>query len=101
MKNLTKKELATVEYLLKGYSHEKISALMGVSEHCVKFHQTNIFKKLSLNTRYELLARYVDWEKFYDEVEALNDKKLSEVINGPQRKQRNMHVPKLPSPQCV
>ncbi|PFO02340.1 DNA-binding response regulator [Bacillus sp. AFS076308] len=54
--NLTEKELFILQAAAKGYRNREIAFDMGIAERTVKAHLTNIFNKLSVNTRTEAVA---------------------------------------------
>lgn len=54
---LTKKEIEVVEYFLKGFSYKQIAMAMQISVSTVNDHQKKIYKKLNINSKYELLAK--------------------------------------------
>ncbi len=55
MHNLTAKERETLEYLALGYSTANIAKRMVVSENTTWFHCKNIYRKLSVHSKEELL----------------------------------------------
>lgn len=52
---ITKREEEVINLLAKGYSYSKISDELIISISTVRTHITNIYRKLSINSRYELL----------------------------------------------
>lgn len=68
-KNLTQRENEVTILLLKGYSNKDISMSEFISEATVKTHVRNIYKKLNVSSRYELISRYSS------EIEKIEDKK--------------------------
>jgi DNA-binding NarL/FixJ family response regulator len=52
---LTKRELQVVSALVEGQSNKDIAATFGVSEYTVKHHLTNVFDKLGVYNRLELV----------------------------------------------
>lgn len=54
--NLTEKELFILQAAAKGYRNKDIAFDMGIAERTVKAHLTNIYNKLSVNTRTEAVA---------------------------------------------
>jgi DNA-binding NarL/FixJ family response regulator len=58
---LSKRELAILEALQSGGSNREIGASLFLAEQTVKFHLTNIYRKLGVSTRTEALRRaYAD-----------------------------------------
>ncbi len=55
-KGLTTKEAAVVLFLMQGLSNKAIGASMGVSDKTIKFHLTNVYRKLGLKSRASLIA---------------------------------------------
>lgn len=53
---LTRREAETAEFIAKGYSNIEIASAMEISENTVKTHLANIYKKLGLNYRTELMS---------------------------------------------
>ncbi|GGH83286.1 NarL family two-component system response regulator YdfI [Pullulanibacillus pueri] len=53
---LTDKELFIVQAVAKGYRNKEIALDMGIAERTIKAHLTNIFNKLSVNSRAEAVA---------------------------------------------
>ncbi len=58
MRALSKRELEVVKYLMEGYSNKKIADILYISERTVKFHCTNIYKKLGISNRLSLVSKY-------------------------------------------
>lgn len=54
--NLTKREIEVVELVVKGFSNPQIGRHLYIAENTVKRHLSNIFAKLNVKNRYELLA---------------------------------------------
>jgi DNA-binding NarL/FixJ family response regulator len=54
-KNLTERELEIVSLIVQGFSNAQISAKLFVTESTTKRHIYNLFKKLEINSRFELL----------------------------------------------
>ena len=55
---LTKRETAVVMLLAEGHLRESISHQLDISINTVKFHMSNIYRKLSVNTALEVAAWY-------------------------------------------
>ncbi|PEA19842.1 DNA-binding response regulator [Bacillus cereus] len=54
--NLTDKELFVLKAIARGYKNKEIAFDMGIAERTVKAHLTNIYNKLSVNSRSEAVA---------------------------------------------
>jgi len=50
---LTKREFEIIKLTAKGYTNSKIAKKLCISEHTVKFHLENIFRKLNCHSRIE------------------------------------------------
>lgn len=53
--NLTFKEIEACNYIVSGLTVRQIAACMNISENTVKFHKKQIFKKLDINSKEELV----------------------------------------------
>jgi len=53
---LTKRELEVVDLIGYGYSNGDIAKILFISEHTVKDHTKNIYRKLDVHSRFELAA---------------------------------------------
>jgi PAS domain S-box-containing protein len=51
---LSRRERAVLDYLLMGRSLEDVATILKVSRHTVKFHQSNILRKLGADSRVDL-----------------------------------------------
>lgn len=56
---LTKREAEIVELAKKGFSYKQISDAVGISYHTVNHHIKNIYIKMEVNSRTELLAKFI------------------------------------------
>jgi DNA-binding CsgD family transcriptional regulator len=57
--NLTDREHEVFTLLLKNVSPKEIAGTLNVSYHAVNFHRTNLYRKLGIQSRAELFARYL------------------------------------------
>lgn len=57
---LTEREIDVLELLSKGNSVKRIAELLVVSESTVKFHRTNIYRKLGVNSKQALIDLFND-----------------------------------------
>lgn len=53
----TRKEAEVVSYILKGFTYKQIALVMHISITTVNDHQKKIYKKLQINSKYELIAK--------------------------------------------
>ncbi len=58
--NLTTREAAVVELVLRGHSSESIAASLGISTGTVKVHRRNVYRKLGITSQTQLLSIYLD-----------------------------------------
>ncbi len=54
-KNLSKCEVEVVILVLQGYTNSKVASDLCVAEKTVKFHLTNVYKKLNISRRTEIV----------------------------------------------
>lgn len=59
MENLTSKQKAVANLVLKGLSNHEIATTLNLTVKGVKFHLTNIFKKENVNSRTKLIVKYL------------------------------------------
>ena len=59
-KGLTAREQEITRLLLQGKLIKECAYTLGISEHTVKFHAKNIYRKLEINGRSELLSAFTD-----------------------------------------
>lgn len=52
---LTNRELEVIEKIVAGYTNKEVGQQFGISEQTVKHHLTNIFEKLGISNRLELV----------------------------------------------
>jgi DNA-binding CsgD family transcriptional regulator len=57
--DLTDREHEVFTLLLKDMSPKEIAGTLNVSYHTVNFHRTNLYRKLNIQSRAELFARYL------------------------------------------
>jgi DNA-binding NarL/FixJ family response regulator len=55
--NLTKREQTILEYLVEGFSIDMISAELHISSHTVDTHAKNIYRKLQVHSRGEVVSK--------------------------------------------
>jgi DNA-binding NarL/FixJ family response regulator len=53
---ITRMESKVIELIAQGYSNKEIASKLSISEKTVKAHLTNIFMKLNLENRYQLIV---------------------------------------------
>lgn len=62
-KQLTEKEFEVVNLLLRGYTYKVIAGSLFVSENTIKYHVKNIYQKLNINSKMELIKIFGDNEE--------------------------------------
>ena len=62
---LSEREKEIVSYALKGYTYKQISNALFISENTVKTHTKNIYRKLEITSKYQLIQLF----SFDDETE--------------------------------
>lgn len=60
MKNLTKKEIEVVKSVVEGHSNRFIANKLLVTEQTIKFHLTNIYKKMDVKSRAQLIIKILN-----------------------------------------
>lgn len=63
---LTKRELEITHFISAGYSNKDIAKILFISEHTVKDHTKNIYRKMDVHSRFELIAKVVRLEQKKD-----------------------------------
>ncbi|SDK11826.1 response regulator transcription factor [Natronincola ferrireducens] len=64
-KQLTDRETEIIELLLKGYTYKGIAENLCISENTMKYHVKNIYQKLSINSKMELIKIFSEEEKTF------------------------------------
>jgi DNA-binding NarL/FixJ family response regulator len=59
---LTHREKATLDLLVKGYFYKEIASNLGIQIDTVAFHLGNIYRKLQVRTRSEAILKYINRE---------------------------------------
>lgn len=55
---MTKRQKEVAALAIAGHSNKEIANQLFVTESCVKFHLTNVFKELMVKNRHQLTAKY-------------------------------------------
>ena len=55
---LQNREAEVVRWVLEGWSNKQVSELLCIAEKTVKFHLTNVYKKLKITKRAELIWKF-------------------------------------------
>lgn len=59
-KQLTERETQIVELLLRGYTYKAVSESLVISENTMKYHVKNIYQKLNINSKMELIKIFAE-----------------------------------------
>ncbi len=63
--HLTSREAEICKYIIKGNNNDEIVALAAIKMTTVKYHVSNIFKKLDVKNRTEVLALFISFKENY------------------------------------
>lgn len=63
-KGLTKREIEVTELVIKGYTNLEIANVLFVGHKTIKFHLTNVFKKLCVKSRAQLTVWVLKQEAY-------------------------------------
>ncbi len=66
IEKLTPAEIALVKNLSSGKTNKELADLHGISINTVKFHLHNIFEKLGVSNRKQVIAHYHESSEFSD-----------------------------------
>ncbi len=59
-KQLSRREIQVVDQVIKGVSNREVANALFVTEKTIKFHLTNIYKKLNIRNRNALIVLMYD-----------------------------------------
>lgn len=85
---LSRAENDVLMYLRQGKSNQQIADMLFVCEKTVKFHLTNIYKKMNVSSRAELIAQeggLFTYDKGVKQMETFSDKPKSSLPTGVQK----------------
>ena len=60
IKQLTEREVEVVTMLLRGYTYKAIAENLFITENTIKYHVKNIYQKLEVKSKMELIKMFVD-----------------------------------------
>jgi DNA-binding CsgD family transcriptional regulator len=60
IRRLSNREKEILGYMMQGYTLPQVAEVLIISLNTVKTHSSNIYRKLEVNSRQELLLRYLD-----------------------------------------
>lgn len=59
--NLTESEIKVVLQVVKGLSNREVSTNNGITEKTVKLHLTNVYSKIGINSRAQLIVKLIPY----------------------------------------
>lgn len=62
-KELTEREVEVIKMLLRGYTYKAIAEKLFITENTIKYHVKNIYQKLEVKNKMELIKMFVDNEQ--------------------------------------
>jgi DNA-binding CsgD family transcriptional regulator len=69
-KGLSNREAEVAELVVKGLSNKEVANQLFVTEKTVKFHLTNIYKKMSVKSRAQLIVWCMPYQSFVENTSA-------------------------------
>lgn len=69
-KGLSNREAEVAELVVKGLSNKEVANQLFVTEKTVKFHLTNIYKKMSVKSRAQLIVWCMPYQSFVEKSSA-------------------------------
>ena len=72
-KGLSNREVEVAELVSKGLANKEVADQLFVTEKTVKFHLTNIYKKMSIKSRSQLIVWCLPHLRIQEEEEAKNE----------------------------
>ncbi len=94
-KGLSKREAEVVEMVTKGLSNKEVANQLFVTEKTIKFHLTNIYKKMNLKSRAQLIVWCMPHQHFLEE-EARRTTQQQQVVQGPNEQGLLAHQNPIP-----
>lgn len=77
---LSRREVDVAEWVVKGLSNKEIAEKLFVTEKTIKFHLTNIYKKMSLKSRARLIAWSIPHLSMVDQENAKQSAELKSNV---------------------
>tara|TARA_Y100000780_G_C13694331_1_gene420820 strand:- start:3239 stop:3649 length:411 start_codon:yes stop_codon:yes gene_type:complete len=81
-KGLSNREVEVAELVSKGLANKEVADQLFVTEKTVKFHLTNIYKKMSIKSRSQLIVWCLPHLRIQEEEEAKNESTNPGVTAG-------------------
>jgi len=80
-KGLSNREAEVAELVVKGLSNKEVANQLFVTEKTVKFHLTNIYKKMNVKSRAQLIVWCMPYQSFVENnVQEVNNNTTSNTI---------------------
>lgn len=76
-KGLSNREVEVAELVSKGLANKEVADQLFVTEKTVKFHLTNIYKKMSIKSRSQLIVWCLPHLRIQEEEEARNESQVT------------------------
>ena len=92
-KGLSNREAEVAELVTKGLSNKEVANQLFVTEKTVKFHLTNIYKKMSVKSRAQLIVWCLPHIGFVEKEERPLAPEANQIIGGTQ----NMNADTIPA----
>ncbi len=81
-KGLSNREAEVAELVTKGLSNKEVANQLFVTEKTVKFHLTNIYKKMNLKSRAQLIVWCMPHQNFVEDETRINQNPAGQQINA-------------------
>ena len=84
-KGLSRRETEVVVLVLQGLTNKQVADKLCVAEKTVKFHLTNIYKRMEISRRSQIVWKLPlsDFMQKFKESSAINDRVIAESIHSP------------------
>ena len=88
-KGLSNREAEVAELVTKGLSNKEVANQLFVTEKTVKFHLTNIYKKMNLKSRAQLIVWCMPHHQFTEATQVAAPAPAAQAANRPAEAQAN------------
>lgn len=88
-KGLSNREAEVAELVVKGLSNKEVANQLFVTEKTVKFHLTNIYKKMNVKSRAQLIVWCMPYQSFVEtpQMQGLQQQVIHQPVMGQQVRQ--------------
>lgn len=80
-KGLSNREVEVAELVSRGMANKEVADKLFVTEKTVKFHLTNIYKKMAIKSRSQLIVWCLPHLKIQEEQQAINEAQSMHISN--------------------